>query len=58
LDLLGLRWDSQGAGRVVSQDPPAGTPLSDVSVCRLVFSNQPTEKEIDKVEKSSQPGRM
>lgn len=42
---LGLRWDSQGAGRVVEQEPPAGTPLPNVSLCRLTFSNQPLEHQ-------------
>jgi cell division protein FtsI (penicillin-binding protein 3) len=36
---LGLSWDPQGAGRVVSQYPPAGTPLRDVSLCRLHFAS-------------------
>jgi len=35
---LGIRWDPQGAGRVVQQDPAPGTPLSDVRLCKLVFS--------------------
>ena len=35
---LGLAWDVRGSGRVVTQDPPAGTPLYDVSLCRLVFT--------------------
>jgi len=39
LSALGIQWDPQGAGRVASQDPPAGTPLRSVSLCRLVFSN-------------------
>ena len=35
---LGLHWDPTGAGRVVEQDPAPGTPVRDVSVCRLVFA--------------------
>lgn len=35
---LGIRWDPQGAGRVIRQDPAPGTPLSDVRLCKLVFS--------------------
>ena len=41
IDELGLNWDPQGAGWVVLQDPPAGTSLVDVTLCRLVFSNRP-----------------
>lgn len=37
---LGLSWDIQGSGWVVEQDPPPGTPLSEVTVCCLRFSNQ------------------
>ncbi len=44
IDLLGLRWDTQGAGRVVAQEPPAGTPLREVTLCRLVFATQPLER--------------
>lgn len=36
---LGLPWDPQGAGRVVRQEPVAGTSLEEVHLCRLVFSN-------------------
>ena len=36
---LGLFWDPQGAGRVVRQDPVAGTSLGEVHLCKLVFSN-------------------
>lgn len=36
---LGIQWTSRGSGWVVYQDPPAGTPLYHVSVCRLYFSN-------------------
>jgi len=45
IDLFGLRWDVQGAGRVVAQDPAAGTPLRDVTLCRLVFASQPMNLE-------------
>jgi cell division protein FtsI (penicillin-binding protein 3) len=34
---LGVRASLTGDGFVVSQDPPPGTPLDDVSVCRLVL---------------------
>lgn len=40
---LGLQWDPQGVGRVVSQYPPAGAPLNDVAVCRLVFDTDAPE---------------
>ncbi len=36
---LGLVWDAQGSGWVVAQEPLPGTPLGEVSRCRLVFSN-------------------
>ncbi len=44
---LGLQWDPQGAGRVVQQDPPAGTSLGEVGICRLVFSGTPPAVEPD-----------
>jgi len=44
VDVYGLEWQSQGAGRVVSQDPPPGTPLRDVTTCHLVFSNEERPK--------------
>jgi len=44
IDLFGLRWDTHGAGRVVQQEPPPGTPLTDVKLCRLTFSHQPMEQ--------------
>ncbi len=40
---LGLQWDPQGVGRVVSQFPPAGAPLDDVAVCRLIFATDAAE---------------
>ena len=36
---LGLQWDPKGAGRVVRQNPAAGTRMEDVRVCKLVFSH-------------------
>lgn len=44
---LGLNWDFQGSGRVVSQDPPEQTPLNEVTLCRLVFSNERPKAEDD-----------
>lgn len=38
LTRLGIAWDAEGAGRVVYQEPPAGTPLNEVHHCRLVFA--------------------
>lgn len=38
---LGLPWDPQGAGRVVRQEPAAGTPMQEVRLCKLVFANRP-----------------
>jgi hypothetical protein len=40
IDALGIGWDPQGAGRVVAQDPAPGTYLRDVTLCRLIFSNE------------------
>ena len=37
---LGIRWDVQGVGRVVEQNPAPGTPLSDVELCRLTFGQK------------------
>jgi cell division protein FtsI (penicillin-binding protein 3) len=36
---LGIAVDAQGAGRVLRQEPVAGTPLEDVRQCTLVFTN-------------------
>ncbi len=44
---LGLGWDAHGTGWVTSQSPPPGTPLSQVSLCQLVFSNERTADNID-----------
>ncbi|MCX5770580.1 MAG: penicillin-binding transpeptidase domain-containing protein [Candidatus Hydrogenedentes bacterium] len=52
IDLFGLRWDVQGAGRVVAQEPAAGTPLRDVTLCRLVFASQPMNLEKDRSQES------
>jgi stage V sporulation protein D (sporulation-specific penicillin-binding protein) len=54
IDLFGLRWDAQGAGRVVAQEPPAGTPLSEVTLCRLVFANEPKNDSSQESEVRSQ----
>ena len=35
---LGLQWDPRGVGRVIRQEPLAGTPISDTRVCKLIFS--------------------
>ncbi len=40
---LGIQWDTQGAGRVLEQDPAPGTPLSEVGLCALQFGVQPAE---------------
>jgi len=37
---LGLPWDPQGIGRVVRQEPAPGTPLQEVRLCKLVFSDR------------------
>ncbi len=40
LTSLEVQWSMSGAGWVIEQDPPPGTPLGEVEVCRLVFSNR------------------
>lgn len=37
---LEVPWDFTGVGRVVSQSPAPGTPLSDVQLCQLVFASE------------------
>lgn len=37
---LGLDWDAQGSGWVISQSPEPGTALSDVGKCLLNFSDE------------------
>jgi len=37
LGALNVAWDPQGAGRVIAQSPPPGTPVSQVSLCSLEF---------------------
>lgn len=38
LSEMGIPWDAQGVGWVVSQEPPAGTPLMNISLCALQFA--------------------
>ena len=57
IDALGIAWDPQGAGRVVSQDPPPGTALRDVPLCRLVFSSEPMGKQ-NETQPAPGPARM
>lgn len=44
---LGIPWDTQGAGWVVEQDPPAGTPLEQVGRCALRFKTREQAKVVD-----------
>lgn len=37
---LGIDWEPQGAGRVVTQIPAKGTRLADVGVCKLIFGTR------------------
>ena len=57
LDSVGIRWDPEGAGRVVSQDPAPGTNLREVTLCRLVFSSKAPEQN-DAAKPSPKPARM
>lgn len=34
---LGAKWDVTGAGTIVAQDPPAGTPITEDRTCRLTL---------------------
>ena len=43
LRTLNIPWDPQGAGRVVSQLPAAGTPASQVTLCAVEFARGPLE---------------
>lgn len=43
LGSLGVHWDPQGAGRVISQSPPPGTPVSQVQICSLEFAGNQVE---------------
>lgn len=40
---LGIPWDPQGVGRVVSQLPAPGTPASQVQICAVTFARAPLE---------------
>ncbi len=42
---LGIPWDPQGVGWVVSQRPAAGTPVAAVQMCALEFSRTKSEPE-------------
>jgi len=43
LQELGVPWDPRGAGWAVSQDPPPGTPMSEVERCSIVFASKAIE---------------
>lgn len=44
---LGVPWDPRGTGRVIAQFPPPGTPLRQVSLCRVEFARSSIELEED-----------
>jgi hypothetical protein len=52
---LGLNWEPVGSGRVVEQDPPAGTPLEEVTFCRLTFSSAAPEAKNESQPSSTTP---
>lgn len=58
IDLFGLRWDVQGAGRVIAQDPQPGTPLREVILCRLVFASQPMKEKTNETVRPASPDRL
>ncbi len=39
LQRVNLPMDARGAGRVIAQDPPPGTDLTNVTICTVTFSN-------------------
>ena len=47
---LSIPWDTQGAGWVVEQDPPAGTPLELVQRCALKFGTREQAKAVNEPE--------
>ncbi len=50
LHALGVAWNPSGAGWVVAQAPPAGTPLQEVSLCSLEFGARRPEEVTDEAE--------
>jgi len=58
LGLFDIRWDAQGSGWVVAQEPPAGTPLAEVDRCRLVFSNSKHDESEDDAEGLTQTAAL
>lgn len=54
---LGIPWDPQGAGWVVRQEPPSGTPLNEVRLCALTFSNERPKPEADEAKRVNQAHR-
>lgn len=45
LGALNIPWDPQGVGRVVAQQPAAGTPLAEVQLCAVEFSRNPLDTD-------------
>ncbi len=45
LQRLGILMDAQGAGWVITQDPPPGAALEDVKFCALQFGDRMTPKD-------------
>ncbi len=54
LQNLGIEADLTGSGWVAAQFPPAGTPLSQITLCRLEFKNK---SEMNHVAESTPPTR-
>ena len=48
LGKLQIPWDPQGVGRVVSQHPAPGTPVTEVQLCAVEFSPKPLEPDHEK----------
>lgn len=54
---LGIPWDPTGAGWVTHQEPPAGTPLNQVRLCALTFSNQRATEAEDETQRITETRR-
>lgn len=54
---LGVPWDVKGAGWVVSQYPPAGTPIYEVAQCELQFARRLSPEEPEGEEEAKESGK-
>lgn len=54
---LGIPWDPSGAGWVTHQEPAPGTPLNQVRLCALTFSNHRADKAEDETKRITETRR-